>query len=361
MKIIEIINSLSGRAGAEVFFQQLCESLSKHEDLQLTVVSLWDSVDERIALDFKSAGINVETCHKKRRIDFQATKKLKEIILREKPDVIHTHLSVLPTYFLAFGVKKRKWALVHTIHNTAQSETTGLGKFIASLYAKRGQLIFVGISDRISKSIEMTYGTKSIATIYNGITLRFAETMDHQKQYDLVCVARFSEQKNHKLLFDACEAYYRKNHRFLKVLCLGKGDLFERYEKYVDGLKCSNYIEMKGAVDDVYPFLLKSKYFILTSTREGNPISILEALSCGVPVIATRVGGVPDVVKENEEGFLVESGNLPELLSALEEAMSISDQVRYSVLSDNCKKRAETFSIDSCCNQYINLFSSITK
>ena len=355
MKIVEVINSLGSRDGAEVFFQQLCEELSLDSNVDLKIVCLWDQIDKKISEDFKNKGIEIVFCHKKNKVDFKAAKRLKKLICDFSPDIIHTHLSVLPTYALAFGFKKTKWLLFHTVHNIAQKETTLYGKIIAKMFLKKHLLNMIGISDAISKTIIDVYGCDDVYTIYNGVKLH-RQLTEKKKKYDLICVARFSQQKNHKMLFDACETIYKKNNKSISLICLGKGELFDYYAEYVKGLECAKNIILAGAVTNVYDYLSESKYFILTSTHEGNPIAILEALNCGIPIIAPAVGGIPDIVLNNQEGFLFDTDSSDQLIDILSKLDDVFKSTDYDRMSKKCKARANKYSIKTCKNEYMKLF-----
>jgi len=72
-----------------------------------------------------------------------------------------------------------------------------------------------------------------------------------------------------------------------------------------------------GYQEDVAPYYAAFDALVLPSANEGTPVSVIEALAAGTPVVATRVGGVPDVVREGEEGFLVETGATDDLAERL--------------------------------------------
>lgn len=355
MRIVEVINSLGSRDGAEVFFQQLCEELSLDPDVELKVICLWDYIDKKIKDDFKSMGIEIVFCHKKSKIDFKAAKLFRQTICDFSPDIIHTHLSVLPTYALAFGFKKKNWLLFHTVHNVAQKETTSYGKIVAKKYLRKHLLNMVGISDAITKTIIDVYGCEDVSTIYNGVKLQKQAT-DKIKKYDLVCVARFSPQKNHKMLFDVCETVYKELNKSISLICLGKGELFDYYADYIKGLQCTKNIVLAGAVTNVYKYLNQSKFFILTSTHEGNPIAILEALNCEVPIIAPSVGGIPDIISNNQEGFLFDADSSEQLVDILSKLNNIFESPDYDRICKNCGIKAKKYSISTCKNEYLKLF-----
>ena len=355
MKIVEIILDLSNRAGAEIFFEALCFELSKKDDVELTIISLWDSIHPSFEAIREFKNVRFYTLGKKKGVDFKAAKKLKRIINEIDPDIIHTHRSILLTYFLAFGLKRCNWKIVHTIHNIPSKESNGITNLLRKMYIKRKAIYFVGISDIITHLFSERFPMADIVTIFNGINLRRPQ-IRNSKKYTFINVARFSEQKNHKLLFDSFEEIARED-KSISLVCLGTGELFEFYSDYVSKLDTQNRITLVGSVDDVYPFLCESCCFVLSSIYEGNPISVLEAMECGLPVIAPTVGGIPDVIKDGQNGLLYGVNDGKRLVSCMKKIIYMNDL--YKKISNRNKIDVEHFSIEHCSEEYLKLFLSI--
>ncbi len=352
MKIVQIINTLRYRGGAEVFTVSLCEELSKRNDVDLTLVCLHSNIHPSFQKVIDEAKIKLITIDRKNKFDFKSIRRFKNILTSLKPDVVNSHLAIPLTYYFAFKCKKQNWKYFHTMHNIAKFESNKLGIFALKRLNKKQRVHFIGISDDISKSINDLYGKCELVTINNGV--KFLQVNSQTaKQYDLICVAGFRPQKNHKLLFDAFEELYKENNS-LRLLCLGDGELFNYYQNYINSLACKNNIEMPGAVDSVGEYLAKSKIFTLTSYFEGNPISILEALNLGLPVVAPNVGGIPNIIKNGRNGFLFEVDNKRELVSCFKKLLD-----NYSLVKEiqlNNLKDCKMYSIEECCNHYLKSY-----
>ncbi len=355
IKVVEISLSLTKRAGAEVFFESLCNELANNPNIELTVISLWDNIHESFNGLKHLDGVKFYSLHKKKGICLKAVKQLKKILNEINPDVINTHRSVLLTYYLAFGFRKKHWKIIHTIHNVPSKESNFVTNILRKQYIKKDIIGFVGISNRITELFKQQFPKANIETIFNGIQLKNSPT-DEKKKYDFINVARFSEQKNHKLLFDAFEKIYFL-HNSASLLCVGDGELFDFYKDYVSKLECKNNICFLGSSDEVYKYLAQSNIFILSSLYEGNPISILEAMNCGLPIIAPKVGGIPDVIEHNKNGLLYETGNKEELVLCMERCFTSSSLIEK--MSINNKKDINMFSIEHCASLYINYFYRI--
>lgn len=357
IKVVEIILDLNARHGGEVFFDALCSKMSLKSNIDLTIISLWDDVHESFFHLKNLNNVKFYSLGKKKGPDLRASKKLKKIINKIQPDILHTHRSVLLTYFLAFGFKKHKWKLVHTIHNVPSMESNKVTDYLRKKYIKKNMIEFVGISKQITNLFKEAFSNAKVSTIYNGIELP-EKQIQTIKEYDFVNVARFSQQKNHKLLFDAFEKFYH-SHPKAKLLCLGDGELFNYYKDYVSKLESNHNIFMIGATNDIYNYLRLSNCFVLSSLYEGNPISILEAMSCGMPIVAPRVGGIPDVVIEGKNGLLFEVGNEEQLVTCLEKIHS--DKKLFDKIKSNNLIDINNYSMNECCEKYCSLFEEIVK
>lgn len=358
MKIVEIIPSLQKRAGAENLLVDLsCEMKKNGNDVQ--VVCLYNGINSEYKQKLRKYGVMVFYLNKKKGLDIACAKELNALLLKLNPQIVHLHLNCIITYYFAFGLKIQKWKLLQTCHNLAKKDANFVNRILRSLYMKKSVLTTIAISPRIKNSIIKCYksaNNENVPVIYNGIELRHIND-SIEKTYDLIMVARFSKQKNHTFLVK-CVADYLKNNPDIKICCLGDGPLFKKIQKMIKREKINLNISLKGSVDDIYPYLLASKIFVLPSLYEGNPISILEAMNVGLPIIASKVGGIPDIVLEGENGFLFKKNSKKEFLDCLIKCLEPS--FLKDVASIN-KKRVEMYSIQKCYSDYIKVFKEYEK
>ncbi|HEY6865946.1 MAG TPA: glycosyltransferase [Candidatus Eisenbacteria bacterium] len=132
-----------------------------------------------------------------------------------------------------------------------------------------------------------------------------------------VCAARLEEQKGHAVLLDALAEVRRRDHDFVCALA-GDGTLREPLARRAAELGLADHVHFLGRLDDVGPLLLAADAVILPSRWEGLPLILLEALARARPVVASAVGGVPDVVEDEVTGRLVPPGDPAALADALE-------------------------------------------
>jgi glycosyltransferase involved in cell wall biosynthesis len=153
---------------------------------------------------------------------------------------------------------------------------------------------------------------------------RFIDTTQFNifKRYDerdnmIGYVGRLSEEKGVLQFFDAISSFYSKNNgieNFSFLIC-GDGPLLDGMKEKSSSLKKENHIQFTGWIDhrDLPKILNSLKILVLPSFSEGLPTIILEAMACGTPVLATDVGGIPDIVKNGVNGFII-TDNSPEAI-----------------------------------------------
>src|SRR5262249_35816657 len=175
----------------------------------------------------------------------------------------------------------------------------------------------------------------------------------------MVCVARQVAVKNLGLLLDACALLAKRGARFHCVL-VGDGTCRGELEAARARLGLAEIVQMPGAAEQsrVLAGGQGASIGVLTSGREGMPGSLMEAAACGVPVVATSVGGVPELVEDEVTGLLVAPGNVPALASALERLLM--DQALRKRMGDAARQRAEEkFSVVRQVDQLLGLWSEI--
>ena len=136
-------------------------------------------------------------------------------------------------------------------------------------------------------------------------------------------IARLTEQKAHRYLFDAIASTPELN--ALQLLVVGDGDLREQLRAQVERLGLASRVHFLGARRDLGDLLAAVDLFVMPSLWEGLPLSMVLAMGAGLPVVATRVAGIPEVVLDTETGLLVPPADVPALGAAL--ARLVADPV----------------------------------
>lgn len=350
MKILQIIPGF-WVGGAEVMCKNLVLSLCSlgHD---CTAVSLYpDRTD--LSRELEEAGVRVYYLDKKMGLDLSMVPKLMKIIRAEKPQAVNSHLDCIKYAALAAklsGVKK----VFHTMHSLAEKECEGTQqKIINTTYFRLGIATPVALSEEIRDSIAAFYGLngRDIPVIPNGIDLSRCVPKENYavgETVELIHVGRFDLPKNHvgmlkafKLLHDA--------HPQCRLTLVGDGDLRPQIEETIRDLGIAPWVTLAGMQKDVYPYLAKADIFTLPSVYEGNPMSIIEAMGFGLPIAASNVGGIPDMVRHNETALLFEPE--AEAICAAWERLMESEALRRS-LGENAQKDSIRFSATQMAQKY---------
>jgi glycosyltransferase involved in cell wall biosynthesis len=207
-----------------------------------------------------------------------------------------------------------------------------------------------------------------IKVVYNGVDLPWLQD-SNVKTHDLIgeqekiilTVARATKMKRHDLVLSAFEQVAKYDSRVCLV-CIGTKDEWELdwWEYLQEMTRQSPFarrIHWVGKVEDVRPWYRQASILVLVSENESFGRVIVEAMACGVPVIAARSGGIPEIIRHQQDGLLVAPGNVEELQAALTSLLrdqSIRERYAKSALG-----RAERFSLDSHVVKMVEIFENI--
>ncbi len=304
MTIVQIIPEF-GLAGAEIMCENLTYELIKlgHNVIVVSMYDYHSAITERL----EKAGIDVRYLGKKSSLDFSMIKKIKKIIKESKADVVHTHRYcaqyAVPAAIMA-GVKRR----VHTVHSVAKEENGKLARKLNKIFFKMNALVPVALSEKIQDTIVDEYGMRkqSIPVIYNGINLEKCHAKTDYSctgKFKILHVGRFQDVKNHKGLIAAFEIFHQK-YPNSELHLIGDGENKKEMEELVITKKISNNVFFYGLQSNVHQFLSTMDVFTLPSLYEGIPMTLIEAMGSGMPIVATMVGGIPDML-DDESALLV--------------------------------------------------------
>lgn len=355
MKIIQIIPNFSV-GGAEIMCENLIYELKKLGN-EVIVVSLYNyhsPITERL----EKAGIEIKYLDKRTGVDFSMFLKLFKIFYKYKPDVVHTHLYALK--YMVFpavltGIKKR----VHTIHSLAIKECDKKSRLLAKIFYKFFSVVPVALSEAVQKTIidEYRMKKKNVPVIFNGINLEkciLKVNYSLDKSFSVLHIGRFSEAKNH---FDLLKAFKIFNDKYPNSILklIGDGELKSEVKNYVKENHLGNSVKFLGLQSNVYPFLNETDIFTLPSKYEGIPMTLIEAMGTGLPIVATEVGGIPDMLENNESALLTKV-NVREIAEAFEK-LFLDEELRER-LGKNALRESARFSSKEMAKKYISVYQN---
>ncbi|MFN7919155.1 MAG: glycosyltransferase family 4 protein [Bryobacteraceae bacterium] len=259
--------------------------------------------------------------------DNKALLALRRVIAELRPDIVHTHTSKAGTLG-RLAARLAGVPAIFTAHSWAFSEGVSwkwkaIGIPTERLAARwTSRIINVSEANRRLALAHRVGAPGLHVTIHNGIEdspLR-ATPGEDSAEPRVIMVARFAAQKNHRLLLDAAASLARP----FRLVLVGDGPLRTEMEALARTLGIASRVEFTGERRDVGQLLASSHVFALATNWEGLPISILEALRAGLPVVSSDVGGVNEMVTEGGNGFLVNPGDTPGFAGVLDRLLADS-------------------------------------
>lgn len=186
-------------------------------------------------------------------------------------------------------------------------------KFIDSLFADK----VVTLTERTRRDFIEKFHIKKnkIQYIYNWIE---PQILENRKEYNvesktIVSAGRFSAEKGFDLLVQVAEIVMRENPEW-KWEIYGEGDLFDETEQLIREKKLQNQVILKGSVKNVSSLFGQYSFFVLTSYREGLPLTLLEAKGSGIPMVSFDIiTGPREIINDGQDGFLIEPYNVEEM------------------------------------------------
>jgi len=367
-KKIKILYLITGfkTGGAEMILYNLVKSLDKRK-FEPIVVSIIPIAE--IGQKIQDLGIKILSLNVRFKYNPFIFFRLISILKKEKPQILHAHLFHAIFLGRITGRICNVPIIISSIHS----------KYIGGFLRNRLLQITDGLDDVVTivsqRAAETIIKLKIVSAnkllvIHNGIDLnkfilQSKETKDKVKKElnvkedtkILISVGRLCEAKGYPYLIEAIKTL--KENMDIKLLILGEGEDKRKLETQIRGFNLEKNIFLLGRKENVSNYLNASDIFILASLWEGLPIALLEAMACGLPVVATNVGGIPEVIKDGLSGFLVDSKNSIMLAEKIEYLLNLNIESRKEMGTEGRKIVEEKFSLEKMTENYENLYEEL--
>ncbi len=301
--------------------------------------------------------------------DFRAIKEIKKTVEDFKPDLISCHST--KAGFLGRLAIRNKIPTIFTAHGWAFTEGVPfLRRYLAILAEKiAGKFCskIICVSD-FDKKLALKYKIASpdkLTVIHNGVEISQDDTDIKQKDVEgiikIVFVGRLAKPKDPLLLLRAFNDLPFELKNKTRIFIIGEGPKRKELEKFIKENKLEERVKLLGGIprEKVFEVLKKSDIFVLISNWEGFPRSILEAMSCNLPVIASDVGGVKEAVDESC-GILVKRGDKERIKNALEKLLKNPPLIREMGKRAKEKVKKE-FSLDKMLKKTEKIYQRLYK
>jgi glycosyltransferase involved in cell wall biosynthesis len=197
---------------------------------------------------------------------------------------------------------------------------------------------------------------KRMSTVYTGIDNEVQEFQNKQNKMIVTCVSRLRPRKGHKYLFEAL-SLLNNDLSNVEVRIVGDGEMREELENQIRELQLDN-VYFLGSRNDVPKLLGQSDIFVLPTTSDTLPISLIEAMFAGQAILATNVGGIPEIILEDDTGLIVEPANPKQLAKKL--LLLLQDESLRERLANRTRRFAEKqLTVSNMVNEIDKVYQSL--
>lgn len=355
MRIVEVIYNLSS-GGAQRLVVDLCNEMSKTEDVTLLTLK-----NQGFYRDQISDRVKIECLGFKDGFHASYPLKLWSKIRSMHPDVVHIHLCE-KYCILTVLLQGKRTRVFQTIHNDVRyAYSRGCRRFLIGVMGRLKLMHSVTISRTNCSDFERMYPGVPNTLIYNGRCRQAkSEAFDEVKSeverlkqdgrsLVLLHIAVCGEAKNQSLLVDAFNKWIAEGANAILLVIGARFDSDEGKKLQHDSCDRIKYL---GTRTNVADYMYCSDAFILSSIYEGMPMTVIEALTTGLPVLSTPVCGVVDLVRNEENGLISPDFSKEQFVNLLNRFAEI-----HAKLKRTAEQEIETIpTISDCAAGYLALF-----
>lgn len=287
--------------------------------------------------------------------------KTKRFLKKNNIDIIIDHRTrstvlgeLLYSYFTYKGL-----SVLYYVHSYRLENYLPKNNFIFRKIFNRGKYI-ITVAKEIEEQVKKVFQFNHIKTIYNPIDIKslnslLKEVVTQDFEYVLFYGRLVDEVKNLQLLINAYEKSILPQKK-IKLLIIGDGQDKVMLEEMVNKLCLSEMVLFKPFMSNPFPIVKQAKYTLLTSDHEGFPMTIIESLACGVPVISVDCkSGPKEIIKDKINGLLVKNNNIESLINAMN--LLVLDDKLYDFCKANTIESVLKFNEDSISKQWVNILN----
>ncbi len=364
IRVAHIINSLKP-GGGERFLVDLLQAFPR-DQFEFTVFCLYSKGE--LACEVERIGIAVSALDIPRKIGLKGYIKLWNVLKKDIFDIIHCHLLESCWYGLPAGWFAGVPIRIAHLQNCHWRLSLRARLFDRFAFAFADAAF--GCSEAVLQFYQkrMWYPESKCHLVYNGINAKRFERLPSredarrdlglpQRCLIVTTVARLVPQKGHVFLLEAAKDIVSK-YKKVRFVLVGDGGLRAQLEHFSNVLGITDYVLFLGKRNDVPQILAASDIFVLSSLWEGLPLVLVEAGLARLPVVATRVDGIVEVVEDGRSGFLVRPGD-PHALAGAIQTLLENAALREQMGEEGRAIALQRFTMERIASQVADLYHEL--
>jgi glycosyltransferase involved in cell wall biosynthesis len=296
-----------------------------------------EPVDNEFVVACKKAGLEIHIIHERFLFDLAVISTIRNLIERFQPDIIQTH--AVKSHFLVrlSGInRKRPWIAFHHGYTWTSLRTRVYNELDRWSLVAANKVVTVcrpfaltlqGIGVNPARIVVRHNSVKSFSPASAETVAQLRQNLEIQQGARVIlCVGRLSREKAQSDFIEAASLIRRNNPpRDIRFVVAGDGPDRHRLKDLAKARDVADLVIFAGQVADLGPYYTMADLAVLPSHTEGSPNVLLEAMAAGLPIIATAVGGVPEIVEHEKQALLVEKQNPFELARSIERLLDDTD------------------------------------
>ncbi len=370
MKVLHLISG-GDTGGAKTHIISLIKSINKLIDAKIICF-----IEDTFYHEAKENKIDIEVFEQKNRADLAVINRLASEISREGYDIVHCHGA--RANFIGMFLKNRiKVPLITTMHSDYKLDFKD-NVYKRLVFTTLNQIAlkrfnyYIAISDTFKQMlVDRGFNRDEIFTVYNGIDMdmeidyidreEFLESrgIGYNGQTIVGIIARLDKVKDHDTFLRAAKILV-EDKKDVMFLIAGDGNDEKRLVDLTRELEIEKHVHFIGFVDNPFSFFNAIDINTLTSLSESFPYAILEGAIMKKPIVSTNVGGLKELIIDDETGYLVDVGDYKSLAERLK--VLIEDKDKLLAIGENLyEKTKNEFSSDSMAEAHVDIYKEIIK
>lgn len=306
--------------------------------------------------------------------DIKAFFDLLKILKKEKPDIFHINSSKAGVFGALAGRLSKVPKIIFTAHGWAFNEDRPLWQ---KIIIKAGHWLTVimthqtiAVSAEVKRQMNWPFAQNKMTVIVNGRSLKNLlksneardmlvehklELEEFKDDFWTITIAELHPIKRHEATIEVVKKL-RDNGYLIRHLIIGAGEQKEALERQIERLELENHVFLLGQIQDASKYLKAADCFVLVSRSEAMPYAVIEAMIAGRPIIATEVGGIPEVIEPLKSGILTPPSDNIALFEAI--LRLLNDPELRVKLGEGAQERSREFSLEKTLELTLELYNT---